>query len=305
MKLNARMLFVVLALTLSSTYSVAQNYPFKVLAVSGNPEIKKTNAWSPLRSGASLLEADEVRLGKNAYIGLIHTTGRSRELMKAGTYKIKDLASNMGSGSTVMDKYFDFILSKNSDEAKQNRLVAVGSVTRDAFKEDILVNLPENKYADILNNKVILRWESKADSVGPFIVTIRNLSDDELLTIETTTPTVPVDFSGAELKNESFFLVKVTNKKDSRLASASYLIKRLQQDDQKKFMDQISSISNEMKDESAMKKIVLAGFYETNLLLIDATVAYEEAIQLAPGVDFYQEAYEEFLLRNSLKFPKE
>ena len=60
-----------------------------------------------------------------------------------------------------------------------------------------------------------------------------------------------------------------------------------------------------MRDESAMRKIVLAGFYETNFLLIDAVVAYEEAIQLAPDVDFYKEAYEEFQLRNRLKFPKE
>ena len=219
MKVHVRMLFVVLALTLSSTYSVAQvNYPFRVLAVSGNTEIKKTDSWSPLRSGASLLEADEVRLGKNAYIGLIHTTGRSRELMKAGTYKIKDLASNMGTGSTVMDKYFDFILSKNSDDVKKNRLAAVGSVTRTAFKEDILVNLPENKYADILNNKAIIRWDSKADTVGPFIVTIRNLSDDLLLTVEAASPSVSVDFSRAELKNESFFLVTVKNKKDKSLS---------------------------------------------------------------------------------------
>jgi cytochrome c-type biogenesis protein CcmH/NrfG len=48
----------------------------------------------------------------------------------------------------------------------------------------------------------------------------------------------------------------------------------------------------------------LAGFYEENKLFIDAITAYEQAIKLAPDVPTYQEAYEEFLLRNKLKNQK-
>lgn len=306
MKLFASKLFVVLALSLSSTFSLAQqNYVFKVLATGGKPEIKKANTWAPLRSGASLFDADEIRLGANTYVGLIHTSGRQKELMKAGTFKVKDLASSLPKGTTVMLKYFEFMSSKNSDEAKQNRLVAVGAVTRTSFKQDILVRLPENHHADMLGSRAVISWESKTDSVGPFIVTVQNLSGDMLLSVETSTPVVSIDFNSPKLSGESYFLVDVKNKNNKSLSSDQYLIKRLQKEGQKKFNDEIKALTNELKESSAMQKIMLAAFYETNFLLIDAIVAYEEAIKLAPEVSFYQEAYEEFLLRNRLKFQQE
>ena len=60
----------------------------------------------------------------------------------------------------------------------------------------------------------------------------------------------------------------------------------------------------EMTEETALNKFILAGFYEDNELLIDAISAYEAAIKMAPDVDTYKDAYEEFLLRNKLKVAK-
>ena len=60
----------------------------------------------------------------------------------------------------------------------------------------------------------------------------------------------------------------------------------------------------DLSEETALNKFILAGFYEEHKLLIDALAAYEEAVRLAPDVDSYREAYEEFLLRNKLKEPK-
>ena len=57
---------------------------------------------------------------------------------------------------------------------------------------------------------------------------------------------------------------------------------------------------SEVDEETALNKYILAGFYEENNLLIDALTSYEEAIELAPDVESYKEAYVEFLLRNGL-----
>ncbi|MCA6432246.1 MAG: hypothetical protein IM574_01445 [Cytophagales bacterium] len=66
----------------------------------------------------------------------------------------------------------------------------------------------------------------------------------------------------------------------------------------------IDEMGSDMKEETALNKFILAGFYEENKLFIDAITAYEQAIKLAPDVPTYREAYEEFLLRNKLKNPK-
>ena len=61
----------------------------------------------------------------------------------------------------------------------------------------------------------------------------------------------------------------------------------------------------ELDEESAFNKIILAGFFEQQKLYIDAIGAYEDAIQMAPEVASYKEAYDEFLIRNRLKESKQ
>jgi cytochrome c-type biogenesis protein CcmH/NrfG len=41
----------------------------------------------------------------------------------------------------------------------------------------------------------------------------------------------------------------------------------------------------------------MAGYYEENLLIMDALTAYQQAIKLAPDVSVYSESYTEFLKR--------
>lgn len=56
-----------------------------------------------------------------------------------------------------------------------------------------------------------------------------------------------------------------------------------------------------MDPKSALTKYIMAGFYEENLLLIDALTAYQEAVALAPDVELYKTEYEEFLKRMEFK----
>jgi hypothetical protein len=88
------------------------------------------------------------------------------------------------------------------------------------------------------------------------------------------------------------------------LISAEHLIKKIQSAEMQKIKTLLSEFIGEMSEETALNKFIMAGFYEDNQLFIDAITAYEEAIKMAPDVDTYKEAYEEFLLRNRLKITK-
>jgi hypothetical protein len=63
----------------------------------------------------------------------------------------------------------------------------------------------------------------------------------------------------------------------------------------------LDEIIGQLNEPTALNKLILAGFYEENNLLIDAITAYEEAVKLAPDVSSYQEDYDEFLIRHGLK----
>jgi tetratricopeptide (TPR) repeat protein len=299
---NGKNLILVVAL-FASTFVFGQDYTFKVLANKGTNEVKSGDTWQAVKTGSSLKAGDELKISDNAYLGLVHSSGKPVELKTAGNYKVADLASKVGGGTTVLNKYTDFILSSNSAEAKKNRLSATGAVHRGL--EDIKVYLPENQNSGIYNNIAIINWESDK-AKGPYIVALKNMFDDELMKIETPEATAQIDLNDPKFANESAILLEVKSKADSKSKSEQHLIKKLSAADREKVKKSMSTEipAEVVNSETPLSKLLLASFYEQNKLYIDAITAYEQAIKLAPDVPTYREDYEEFLLRNKFKAAK-
>ena len=219
-------IFVLSGLLLINVLAQGQDYTFKVLANKGSNEMKSGDTWQAVKTGASLKTGDELKITENSYLGLVHATGKPMELKQAGNYKVADLAAKVSGGTSVLNKYTDFILSSNSAEAKKNRLSATGAVHRGL--EDIKVFLPENQYAGIFNNIAIINWEaSKAG--GPYLITLKNMFDDELMKTETPETKVQIDLSDPKFSNETAILIEVKSKSDSKSKSEQHLIKKLSQ----------------------------------------------------------------------------
>jgi hypothetical protein len=290
-------LLVLVGLFMLNTLVQGQDYAFRILANKGANEIKSGDTWQPVKTGASLKMGDELRVTENASIGLVHSSGKPLEVKKADTYKVADLASKIGAGSSVLNKYTDFILSSNSAEAKKNRLSATGAVHRGPA--DIKVYLPENQNAEIFNNIAFVNWEEKGGS--PYIVLFKNMFDEELVKVETPETSVRVDLNDPKFANETAILVEVRSKADSK-KSDQHLIKKLSQARHESIKKSFAELNNELGTEtSELNKLIQAAFFEQNKLFIDAITAYEEVIKMAPDNISYKESYEEFLLRNKLK----
>jgi hypothetical protein len=297
--MKIKTLFVLLAFILISGLTFGQAYTFKVLANKGANEVKSGDSWLPLKTGATLKDGDELKLADNAYIGLIHVTGKPLEIKTAGNYKVTVLASQIKGGSSVLSKYTDFILSSNA-EGKKNRLSATGAVHRATDNSAIHLLLPDGQNTGIFSNTAVINWEGSTVA-GPFVVTVMNLFEEELEKVETPEMTFTLDLSAPKYVKQNALLVEVKSKADPKLASKHYSIKRLSPAEQEKVKKTMDEFIGEVQDQSALNKFIMAGFYEENKLLIDAIAAYEEAIKLAPDVPSYKEAYEDFLLRNGLK----
>ncbi|HPH47850.1 MAG TPA: hypothetical protein PKU83_12625 [Chryseolinea sp.] len=93
---------LIAGLLLMSACVFAQDYAFKVLANKGTNEVKSGDAWQPLKTGASLKSTDEVKLTDNAYLALVHSSGKPMELKEAKTYKVADLAASLKPGTSVL-----------------------------------------------------------------------------------------------------------------------------------------------------------------------------------------------------------
>ena len=273
-------------------------YAFKVIANKGTNQVKSGDGWAPLKPGASLKDSDELQVGENSYLGLVSASGKPLELKQAGPYKVSDLTNKTKGGSSVLNKYTDFILSSNA-EGKKNRLSATGAVHRATENNAIQLMLPDAQSSGIFNSTAVVRWES-GKTEGPFILTVRNFYEDELLKMETAEPVAVLDLAPYYVK-ENGVLIDVKAKNDPKAHSKAYTINKLSKSDQARIKQLLSEVTDATAEQTALNHYLMAGFYEENKLLVDAIAAYEEAIKLAPEVDMFKESYQEFLIRNGIK----
>lgn len=281
---------------ISSVSTHAQDYAFKVLVNKGKNELKTGSTWQQLKVGLSLKSGDELKISENSYLGLVHVSGKAMELKQSGNYKVMDLSAKVDGGSSVLNKYTDFILSSNT--APKNRLAATGAVDRGV--DNIEVYLPKPEHAVVYNNDVIISWDAAA-APGPYVVTFKTLFEDELDVRKTDQNKVSIKLDDSNFTNEDNIIVEVASAANKNKVSDRYTLKKLSKADKERINNALSEIENPTAEPTALNKLLIAGFYEQNSLLIDASTAYLQAITLAPDVPQYQEAYNDFLLRNALK----
>jgi len=267
---------------------------FKVLINKGKSEVKGGAGWQPVKTGLALKANEELKVPANAYVGLIHSSGRPMEIKEAGTFKVSDLAAKVGAGSSVMAKYTDFILSSN--DPKKNNQQATGAVTRGIKVVDVY--LPEHG-GIIYNNTIRVNWDKQI--AGPYVVHIMTMFEDELAKIETADNFISIDLGDKMFANEDNIQLRVVPKSDPSKASANFGLKRMSKSDEGKIRNELSLIAGPTAEETALNKLILAGFYEQNNLYIDAATAYQDAIRLAPDVTQFQDDYNNFLTRTALK----
>jgi hypothetical protein len=290
-----KMLALNLIMVVCGTVS-AQDYAFKVLINKGQNEIRQGNDWSLLKAGASLKAIDELKISKNGYVGLVHATGKPLEVRDAGLHKVMDLASRIKANTSVLKKYTDFILSSKTDNT--NSMTATGAAHRGPG--EIKVFLPKAEHAIVFGDEISIAW-AKDKETKVYLVRFSSMFGDNLDTFEVPDTTVSIDLGTPKFKNEDNIVVNIASKDDSELASENFILKRLSAGDKKRLTASLAEMSAVSREKNALNMLYLASFYEENALLIDASTAYQQAIRLAPDVPYYQEAYDKFVIRNSLK----
>jgi hypothetical protein len=291
-----------LVISITCYYEVnGQGYTFKVMANKGLNEVKSGSAWQAIKTGDKLGKEDELKVSENAYVALVHSTGRPIELKEAKTYKISELIAKVGPGASVVSKYTDFILSSNSDEAKKNRMSATGAVHRGPVSEiDVFLS---SEFGYMYNDLIYLNWESKTS--GPFEIIVKDMFDTELLKISTDGYSTQISRNDPKIKNQDFS-VEVRRKGDNSVKDVKkYFIKNISGQKRKFISEEINKLGEDIQQPTAINKLIMAAFYEEHQLYGDAVGAYEEAIKLEPDVPTYKEMYEEFLLRSKFKKPTE
>ena len=292
-----RALLTILMIT-AVMFGYGQDYAFSVMVNKGSNQINRGSSWEQLKTGAELQSGDQLKVSDNAYIGLLHSGGKTIEVKAAGTYSVADLEKRVPAGQSVAGKYADFLNKQMSAEAKKNRLSATGAVHRALGVAAINVLMPES--APVYNDEAVIRWEAvDADDVT-YTVKVMNMFEEVLLSEEVEGTKYRIDFSDDKFVDETTLLLVVTTSEDETIKSNMIPMTRLSAGEKAEIREDLLALKQDVDAETALNNYILAGFYEENNLLVDALTKYEEAVALAPEVNAFQ-AYEEVLLRNGLK----
>jgi hypothetical protein len=293
--MNTKLALVAFMLVLIGQVN-GQEYAFRVLVNKGKTELKSGDTWQQIKIGSSLKDKDELRVSENSYLGLVHVSGKAMEVKKSGKYKVMDLSAQVKDGASVLNKYTDFILSSNT--GPKNTLNATGAVERGGSA--IKVYLPKPELAVVYGDKATISWEDDK-ALKPYVVTFKSMFGDELNRVETSESFAVVDLGDKNFVNEDNIIVTVESKANRNKVSDEYTLKKLSKADKERIKTALNEISKQTLEANAMNKLLIAGFYEQNNLLIDAIPYYQEAIKLAPDVPEYKEWYNDFLQRYGIK----
>ncbi|MEQ9379051.1 MAG: hypothetical protein RIG68_27930 [Imperialibacter sp.] len=303
MKMRTILLTFLVLLTFLSSSVLAQGYEFRVLANKGENQVKKAGASQAetLKTGATLAKGDQIIAASGAYIGLVHSSGKTTEIRTPGTVKIDDLSAKIAAtSSTTASRYTNYIAAKmNESDGGGNyrsNMKATGAVERGLSA--IKVMLPNS--VDFYGDNAIVRWAPLDMEDVTYIVTIKNIFDEEVAKTETDQTAYELDFTNPKLGQERLVILNVKVKGDEDVKSSDFGIKRLSNTESAKVNENIKGLKSEVNEETPLNKIIYASFFEENNLVLDALTKYEEAIEMSPEVQDFQDMYQSFLVKNGL-----
>ncbi len=307
--------FVSIAVTLIFVFAFGvangQGYTFRVLANKGQNKVKKEGAATAvaLKTGATLSDGDQLIASQGAYIGLMHKSGKTLEVRTPGTKKVSELAKLVNTKSaSVSSRYAKFLANKMNEKDKpgyRQRLNATGAAKRALAGDESIKALIPAEDASILGDKAIVTWDILEDmDEKVFIVTVKNIFDEEIMKEEVAGNSVTLDFTSGEMQNEEgLWIINVRAKENTDVSSGDIAIKRPENPAQ--YAEGLNSLKAEVDEDSPLNKVIYASFYEENGLIVDALTAIEEAIQMNPDVDDFKILKRDIIERNGIKVYKE
>ena len=107
-----------------------------------------------------------------------------------------------------------------------------------------------------------------------------------------------INFDNPKLKDQNLLVVSVSLKGDPKINTGDIGIRRESKEDAQKFESDYKELTGSLDQNSALNKLILAEFFEDKNIMVDASSKYLEAIQMNPEVEYFKEAYAQFLMRN-------
>lgn len=309
MKIVAK--FYLLALLLAVSMPLAAQEVFSVLATKGDVQLQRKGegAWIKVFTGAKLNKNDNIKLGEGAYLGLVHLkSGKAKEIRNPGTIALSELDKQMSATSSVGSKVVAYVTqditgSSTKFQDYRKSMANLGSIER-ATKGTVTPDLPRK--TSLMDSIVTFNWitdkrAKEAAQQSGYVFEISNRMGTPIYTKETKDTFVVINLERLNLKHGEHYYWRVNLKENMNANEEDAQPFTLLDNSTRRSIQHDLKAFNE-EEPSPLNKIMLARYFESKDLIMDAMKAYQEAIKMAPDVVEYRELYAMFLDRHEMNF---
>jgi len=291
-----------IALTLSYGVSQAQ-YAFRVLASSGQSKI--SGQAKKLYVGTTLQSKNRVTVSPRSYLSLVHKSGGTVQISKAGTYSISSLEQKLAkTKASASKRYATYIISELTKNGKENinrnrykYMNVTGSVKRETTFNKFKVFLAST--SNFFNPQVEVKWNPLA-MTKKYKVTLVDEFGEEVFSQETTDTTVAINFK--DIKSESaMFIFNVSSQERTNIKSEPYQIGPIEVEKAPAFKKEYDAFKKTISGKmNAADKLTEAFIFEKHEFYVDAMKSYKEAVEISGGDEAYDTAFRQFMIRHGI-----
>lgn len=294
---------------------------FKVLASKGDVKIYKAESdnWEKIQSKQEIFENDKIKVERGAYLGLVHTTGRTVEIKEAGTYNVNELVKKISKKESSLSKrlsqyVFDEISQAEdilSSDDYHKSMSITGSVERSiespktntseftdelSYSNIILVNFP--KKTNIITSTVSISWEP-VNGITNFMLSVRDRFDNEVMKKNVKGNNITIDLTESAFARDNFYIFNISIEDNPTIKSGDFAFQLLSEEKADEIKNEVALLKQELNTESSLAdRILLASFYEERGLFIEAQQAYEQAMPEGNDIEEFQNMYKAFLYKS-------
>ena len=172
-----------------------------------------------------------------------------------------------------------------------------------------MIPSPEDSLESIaIGDNAIVSWDTpEGMEMNTFIVTIKNIFDEEIMKEEVTGNSIKLDFQSEKMQNEEgLYIIEVAAKENMEVTSGDGIaIRKLSAEEASEYEEGLNSLKAEVAEDSPLSKVIYASYYEENGLIVDALTAIEEAIKMNPDVEDFKVLKKDIIERSGIKVYKE
>ncbi|MDP3149943.1 MAG: hypothetical protein Q8N83_12510 [Ignavibacteria bacterium] len=295
------MKMILLVVIFFSLNAWSQNQEFTVLTSKGDVQVKRlTGSWQPLSISAKLFKGEIIKLSKNNYLGLLHSSGKTKELKNEGSFNVSDLAGSFDSQkASVSAKFAGYLLDEfmNKDDTKKE-MENLGAVVRQGI-ERIELDFPKNTL--IVDSTIQFAWFPREHG-EKYIFQIINSAKNTVFMKEISDSFIVIDVNELQFEKGKPYQWELFSSVNDEIHSDTAIFELLPGNRKQTLMVELSELLKELDyDETALNYLIIAKYFEKNKLNTSAQKYYAKSVADAPGVDDYLFAYLKFLQANGMQ----